>query len=197
LPEFVEEYEKTNDILSEIEADISVPQLLMGIKLPIYHRKDLVKHDLILGMLVDVLFGRSSDFYQTLLSKELINESFSKEATLNPCHSYILIGGETKYPGLLRDEIKNHLQNASAISISEERFEQMKRRFVGSFVQAFNYIEFIANNFSKYHFLGHSLFEMLELYQDITIDDIYQMSKELEKEEYYASVIMNPSKKSA
>ena len=156
-----------------------------------------MQHGLILGMLIDVLFGKSSDFYQSLLTKKLINESFSKEAQLHPCHSYILIGGETKYPEQLREEIKKHLHNASAISITEERFEQMKRRFVGSFVQAFNYIEFIANNFSKYHFLGHSLFEMLELYQDITIDDIYQMSKELEKEEYYASVIMNPLKKSA
>jgi len=197
IPSIEEDYKPIKDIRQTIEADISSPQLLMGVKLPVYHETQLVKHDLILGMVLDVLFGKSSTFYQDLLTKGLINDSFSKEATLDPSHSYILVGGDTKYPEELEVRIKEQLQSASQISITEERFDQMKKRFIGSFVQAFNYIEFIANNFSKYYFQGHSLFEMLELYQDITIKDIYDMSHELEKEEFYASVIMNPLKKGA
>jgi len=197
IPSIEEDYKPIKDIRQMIEADISSPQFLMGVKLPVYHETQLVKHDLILGMVLDVLFGKSSTFYQDLLTKGLINDSFSKEATLDPSHSYILVGGDTKYPEELEVRIKEQLQSASQISITEERFDQMKKRFIGSFVQAFNYIEFIANNFSKYYFQGHSLFEMLELYQDITIKDIYDMSHELEKEEFYASVIMNPLKKGA
>lgn len=197
IPLIKEDYTPINVPKEIIEADISSPQLLIGVKLPVYHETELVKHDLILGMLLDVLFGKSSDFYQDLLTRELINDSFSKEATLDPSHSYVLVGGETKFPEELEVCIKERLLNASRISISEERFEQMKKRFIGSFVQAFNYIEFIANNFSKYYFQGHSLFEMLELYQDISIKDIYEMSHELEKEEFYASIVMNPLKKGA
>lgn len=197
IPEIPEDYKPIEVKQSFIEADISSPQLLMGVKLPVYHEKDLVRHDLILGMLLDVLFGKSSDFYQDLLTRELINDSFSKEATLDPSHSYILIGGESKQTDELEFCIRKRLLTASQISISEERFIQMKKRFIGSFVQAFNYIEFIANNFSKYYFQGHSLFEMLELYQDITIEDIYEMSHELEKEEFFTSVVMNPLKKGA
>lgn len=197
IPIIPEDYNPIQVKQSNIEADISSPQLLMGVKLPVYHEKDLVKHDLILGMLLDVLFGKSTDFYQDLLSRELINDTFSKEATLDPSHSYILIGGESKHINELEFCIRKRLQNASQISISSERFELMKKRFIGSFVQAFNYIEFIANNFSKYYFQGQSLFEMLELYQNITIDDIYKMSHELEKEEFYTTVVMNPLKKGA
>ena len=82
VPDKIEDYNPTYQLHSEIEADISVPQFLLGIKLPIYNTTGLVKHDLVLGMLLDVLFGKSSDFFQTLLTEGLVNESFSKEANL-------------------------------------------------------------------------------------------------------------------
>lgn len=188
------EYSKVLIKDSTIYADIVTPQVLLGYKLPPLQKKDTIKLDLMLGMLLDVLFGKSSDYYQELMNQTLINDSFGKEAALDPHYSYIVVGGDTNHPKELLESLRNRLLQADKIEITDETFLKMKRRFVGSFVTAFNYLEFIANNFSKYYYLDHSLFDMLHLYKDITKEDLYKLAEELTHSDYITEVTLLPSK---
>jgi predicted Zn-dependent peptidase len=175
--------------------DVSTPYLIAGIKLPVYHGRDLLKNDLLLGIVLDQVFGKSSSFYQEALDQNLINDSFGKEASLTTYYSNILIGGETKYPQDLLSLIRKHLKEAKNLSLTEEEFLRIKKRFIGSFVTAFNYLEFIANNFYKYHHLGHSLFDMISLYQEISLEDVDHFIKTTNCIDHMTHMILMPNKK--
>ena len=48
----------------------------------------------------------------------------------------------------------------------------MKKQFIGEFISSLNSPEYIANQYSKLYFEGVSVFDMLDIIDNITLDTI-------------------------
>jgi len=162
------------------EMEIQAAKVFVGIKDPIVGRsgKDLLKSDLTLEIIFDLMFGGSSDYYESMLNTGLINDSFSYETTFEPSFGFSIVGGDTKYPDELAASLLETLEKAGDIDFNEDEFERIKKKKMGRFLTALNSVEFIANQFTQYMFNDVDLFSIIEVIDEITIDDLQRMARD-------------------
>lgn len=153
---------------------VSLPKCFIGFKEkqgPLAG-KQLLKHELATKVMLDVLFSPSSDFYQSLYDDNLISDSFGSEYNLGANYAFSVIGGETRNPEELLARLKAGLGKALQDGISSETFERSRRKKLGSFLRMMNSPESLANEFTKYAFRHMSLFDILPLYEELTVADV-------------------------
>lgn len=54
----------------------------------------------------------------------------------------------------------------------------MKKQFIGEFISSLNSPEYIANQYAKLYFEGVSVFDMLDIVENITLDSINETAKQ-------------------
>ena len=168
---------RIKDLTEEME--IGAAKVFVGIKDPIVGRKgkELLKADLILEIIFDLMFGGSSDYYETMLNKGLINDSFSYETTFEPSFGFSIVGGDTKFPDELAADLLKTLQDAPLIQFDPSEFDRIKKKKMGRFLTALNSVEFIANQFTQYQFNDIDLFSILDVIEEITVADLSEMAR--------------------
>lgn len=191
-----EKFENSRDIIKkdELKLDISVPNFLMGIKEVVIDDKkeNIIKKELVFSILIDMFMGKSSKNFQSLLSKELINDSFGIDITFEKSYGFFLIGSDTNVPKELEKELKELFKGIKEHSFNEERFLISKKQIIGGFIHALNSIEFIANQFTKYYYYNQSLFDVLDILHSITLKDIINELDFFTNEEAYSTFTIFP-----
>ena len=155
---------------SEEKMQVSTPKVFVGVKGVVSDKdspKKLLKIDLALDILLEMLFGNSSDYYEHILAEGLANDSFGFESSHEPDASFCLIGGDTSEPDELAASIKKRLLSVAGIELNEDEFMRIKRKKIGQFLAALNSVEFIANRFTEYAFNGLSLFDVVTELEDL------------------------------
>jgi len=180
-----------------IEHDILLPNCLLGIKCAgtDINEVDMLKKELVYSILFDILIGKSTENYQNLLSKGLINDTFGMDTVFDQTYGYILMGSNSNKPDELYKELKNILLSADIQKVDKIHFERTKKQIIGGFITALNNLEYIANQFTKYHFLNTSLFKVLNNAKAITIEDVEEAKKLLLDESHYTTFTINPKNK--
>ncbi len=154
--------------------EIQTPKVLIGIKDRHINLEGqaLLKYELAIEMVYDLVFGSSSSYYEDMLSKGLINDSFTYETSFDLSFGFSLIGGDTKYPDELATSVKERLSSIQTLELTEEEFNRVKNKKVGRFLSALNSMEFIANQFTQYAFNGIELFSINDTLQALTLEDL-------------------------
>lgn len=162
-----------------IEMEVQTAKVFLGIKDPVINRsgRELLKADLTTEIIFDLIFGGSSNYYETMLNEGLINDSFSYETTFEPSFGFSIVGGDTRYPDELATSLRKKLESIGEMSFDDNEFKRIKNKKMGRFLSALNSVEFIANQFTQYAFNDIDLFSILEILEEITIDDLHEMAK--------------------
>jgi len=186
---------KAHVLSTEIEKEVLVANFILGIKLSsINDRLEYMKKELCLSVMMDLVLGKSTENFKTLLANNLINDTYGMDISLSDRYSYFLIGSETNNPVELKEAITEIFSNMKDLDITDELFLRTKKQTIGGFIQALNSLEYIANNFTKYYFEGASLFDILEVSQNITKEDIYNTMDEFLDLKRYSSCTVIPKK---
>ena len=150
-----------------------------------------VKRNIIGKIVLDLLFGRSSKFYNELYSEGLINESFDIEYSLESEYGYSLLAGESKNPHKVYEFVLKTLEEYYIAGITENELTRQINIAKSSYICQFNNIEETARAIMESHFNNYNLYNTLDVYDTITTEDINSAIKELKKEFSVLSVI-NP-----
>ncbi|MDW3829811.1 pitrilysin family protein [Staphylococcus saprophyticus] len=156
------------------------PRLMLGFKNnPLVDEPDasFVKRDLEMTLFYEMLFGEETDFYQSLLNEDLIDETFGYQFVLEPTYSFSVITSATQYPDKLKALLLTEIENNQGQLNDEEAFSLLKKQFIGEFISGLNSPEYIANQYTKLYFEGVSLFDLLEIVESITLESVYETSK--------------------
>lgn len=81
-----------------------------------------------------------------------------------------MLGGDTKDPDRLMERIREQLDEALSNGIRAEDFERSRRKKIGGFLRMLNSPEAIANQFTNYKLKGCDLFDVLPIYESLTLD---------------------------
>lgn len=156
------------------------PRLMLGFKnepLSNEPNEAFVKRDLEMTLFYELIFGEETDFYQSLLNDELIDETFGYQFLLEPTYSFSVITSATQYHDklktLLLDEIRNNLGKLDDL----EAFSLLKKQFIGEFISGLNSPEYIANQYTKLYFEGVSLFDLLEIVESISLESVNETAQ--------------------
>lgn len=170
---------------STLEMDVLKPKVIVGIKAKetSLSGRDMLKHELSIQLALDVLFGRSSDFYTDVYEKGMIDESYSYDFSLEKGFGFALVGSDTNQADELVEAIQNVLQKTQEKwPFGADELERVKRRKIGFYLRALNSIEFIANQFTRYAFNDMNLFDAVPVIEELTVADVQQAFASLQGE---------------
>lgn len=152
--------------------------------------KELVKREIVTNILLEMLFGKSSKFYQELYSEGLIDASFGGQYVGHKNYGHSIVAGQSYKPEVVLERINTYLEEIRNEGLNEEDFERIKNKDIGSNIMGFNSVEFIANNFINYFFLDFLFLDYLDVYDSISFEDaLNRFNKHYRKDNYTLSVI--------
>lgn len=172
---------------------VSMPRVIVGFKdvHPGLPGPELFTRELSADILLELIFGQATEFYRGLYESELIDDGFhgSHSALADVGHS--MIGGDTPDPDRLEGAILGELERIRRDGIDTEGFERQKRALTGSFLRYFNSLEFTANHFCGYQFLGIDLLDLIDRLHAVEVGDLDRLLDEhLDPERVSTSVIL-------
>ena len=109
--------------------------------------------------------------------KHLIDETFGYQFVLEPSYSFSIITSATQQPDELKELLLNELKKYRGQLVDQEAFDLLKKQFIGEFISSLNSPEYIANQYAKLYFEGVSVFDMLEIVENITLESVNETSE--------------------
>ncbi len=155
-----------------------------------YGGKQLHKKIIGMSLLLELLFGQSSAFYEKLYNDGTINSSFGTQYDNDIYYAHAIVGGESKEPYKVCDEV---LAAIADIQIDEADFERTRKAFIGKFIKQFNGVEWLANTFVDMLMNDVDLFDYLDLINEIDTNYLKQLANSVLQKENMAVSIVEPN----
>ncbi|WP_414052673.1 EF-P 5-aminopentanol modification-associated protein YfmH [Macrococcus animalis] len=160
------------------EDNVQMDKLMLGIKTDNFKSADnLILTELKMLFALDLLFGEQTDFYQSLMKDQLIDDSFGFNFTIEPTFSHMFIAGASHDIERLKHLLISQLYNFDALN-DHKSFDLITRQTIGEYVSSMNSPEYIANQFTRYYFNDVILFDLLPLLEQLTLEDCIATYKE-------------------
>ena len=184
--------EPSDVFLKKIEKklEVSMPSFEIGFKET--PQSDTMRARLLSEMCLEMIFGESTEFYQSLYSKGVINSTFGTEVMSGDGYFVNILGGEAPDPELVYDEIVAEIDRVKAEGLSEELFENVKKQFYGGRISSFNTVENVASSALSAYFEGHDAFDALDIISSLTFEELCKHFKGQFNEKYNSISVINP-----
>jgi predicted Zn-dependent peptidase len=160
-----------------IEMTVQTPKCYIGFKdsSPSRKGKELMRHELTVNLLLEMMFGKSSPNYEKLYEEGLIDQTFSFDYTEENGFGFSMLGGDTQAPDEFVERVAGMIESFKKESISEETFERARKKKIGAFLRALNSPEFIANQFTRYAFNEMDLFDVIPVFESLEVSEVEQV----------------------
>ncbi|HZE99796.1 MAG TPA: pitrilysin family protein [Planctomycetota bacterium] len=126
------------DRVVRAEMAVSRPRILMGFKDLQPAGTKALEREIQSSVVLDQLFGRSSEFYSKHYESGLIDDSFSFSYNSEDAFGFSLIGAECDEPERLAEEVLLELHRARKGSLKTKDLERSKRKRLGKFIRSFD-----------------------------------------------------------
>ncbi|WP_339290813.1 pitrilysin family protein [Paenibacillus sp. FSL W8-0187] len=174
---------------------VSLPKCLFGFKEKQVGltAEEQLRRDLTTKLMMDLLFGSSTELYQQLYDEDLISDSFGHEYNSSPQYAFSAVGGDTKDPDHLLERIRTEVDKLKATGFQVSDFERARKKKMGGYLRMLNSPENIAHEFTRYQFRGVDFFKVLSVYESITIDDVNRRLQEhVDWDQLAVSIVVSP-----
>lgn len=191
---YPDEPERIKKQYIEERLSTSMPLFSIGIKDTNLNKggRDLVKQDLSTNILLEILFGESSQFYNDLYARGLVDNSFESYYAGKKDYGHSLIIGQSNEPSKVYEEVLKHIKIAKKGKISNGVFQRIKNKNIGGFLMGLNSLDFISDCFVDNHFGNFLFLDILDVLDGINIEDIEnRLIEDIDEEEMVLSII-NP-----
>lgn len=151
---------------------VAMPIFTIGFKENIKTPRRSLKECVESEILLDIMAGRTSELYESLLNDGLINTTFDTEYFEGYGYSAHIFTGESFEYEKVRERINDEILRVQEFGVDEKEFERIKKKHYGGYIMNFNDIDSIANSLVGSYFNGDGMFDQLEVLGSITAEDI-------------------------
>lgn len=145
-------------------------------------------------ILLEIVAGKSSRLYNSLLEQGLINDSFSAYFFTGFNFACEIFEGESKEPQKVKQAIKQELERLRKEGIDSSDFLRAKNSLYGKDVMLYNSVERIASALVGCAVDRHGLFEVNDVMFSVTTQDINNRLLLNLREENCAMSVIEPIK---
>ncbi|HFI0301733.1 TPA: M16 family metallopeptidase [Streptococcus suis] len=132
-----------------------------------------------LQLLFAMLFGWTSKRYQALYEDGIIDSSFQFQIEVNPDYHFVVITTDTESPIRLSSLIIKAIQQFEKdMDITDDQLHLLKNEMYGDFIRSLNSLEFTASHFIEYLFNDETIFDLPEIIQSITLEDVMEVGRQ-------------------
>lgn len=156
------------------EQPVASPRVLIGWKdAPVQAGPDLLRRSLEQGLLLELLFGRSTAFYEAHYASGLLDGSFSHGWSGGRSgFAYAAVGGETRDPEAFVSTVMARVREAKATGLDRDDFGRMRNRAYGSFVRSWNSVEQVVSQVTSATLNGWDVLGYVEAVEAVTLEDL-------------------------
>lgn len=158
----------------EQKLSVSIPLFMMGFKDTDtgYDGDALLKKNIEMEILLKMIFGKSSSFYQELYEQGLINSGFSMEYSMQPDYAYSSASGESKDPQKVYERMLAEVRRVQKEGLDPDDFQRVKKVIWGDYIRSYNDVEDYAHAFLTLWFMGIDYFDYYKVYETVTFRDV-------------------------
>ena len=150
---------------------------------------DMIKKIVIGKIALDILFGKSSSFYNRLYDQGLITDSFDTEYVCENEFSHSIISGESTSPEKVKEEILKEISN-TIDNINFKDFTRQKILNKSSHIRSFNSPENVASANLESIFNKFNNYNFDKIIDQVTLNDINNHIKTMTEDLCVHSVIL-------
>lgn len=177
----------------EMTMAVSMPLFLAGYKcVGGEEGEDILRRSIIGDMACDILFGDSSPLFTRLYEEGVINGSLGGNFDILSGAAYLYVGGDTKEPRRVFDEIDREAQRLAREGIDEDFYQQIRRATYGQMLRSLNSFENIAVSMAEGHFRGFDYYRFPEIFETVTKADVEDFLRTNVRRENAAISIIYP-----
>ncbi|MEK3906723.1 EF-P 5-aminopentanol modification-associated protein YfmH [Oceanobacillus sp. FSL W7-1309] len=157
-----------------MDISVPIPKVFIGHKEPNAIRQDrkLLNYELSLNVLFEIMFGESSEAYEKMYNNGFLSIPFTYDRTNERDFGFSIIGGESQEPEAIIQIIDDTISRFQKESINKEHAQRVINKEIGSFLKSINSPQFIANQFTRYHFNETNLFDTLPTLENLSVKDL-------------------------
>ncbi|MBE7040998.1 MAG: insulinase family protein [Ruminococcaceae bacterium] len=154
--------------------DVSVPMFMLGFKDPDcgYDGRELLKKDLELSVICELLFGKTSPLYTDLYEGGYILGGMDSETACEVLYGYVSLSGESRQPEKVRDMVFEGIKKVQETGLLDADVERVKRAMTGQYIKQFNNLNAVAHQYIAQVFNDVSLFDFPSVMEEITLDSL-------------------------
>jgi predicted Zn-dependent peptidase len=172
--------------------DVSRSRVLLG-----YKDRSLLadeaqrrQRNLVTRLLLDSLFGASSDLREALRSQGLVDDTLSASYMSEANFGVTAVGCECDEPELVIDALRRVMTDFDAEPLSADHLERARRKVLGSYVRSFASVKGMAFSHAKEALQGLAPFHNLERMQAVQLADLVERRASHFVDDAFASTIV-------
>ncbi|MBR6514284.1 MAG: insulinase family protein [Clostridia bacterium] len=173
---------------------VSMPMFAIGVK-DVDISSDpteRMKKNAAISVISDMLFGKSSSFYNNMYDEGMISGSLDLWAEHNKSYSFITLSGEAQDPDSVYNRFLELIAKTKAEGLDREEFVRCKRVMYAGMVKSFDSTEEIANNFLGYVFDDGDILDFTDIMGNLDYDYTNELFKTMFRDEYYTLSTVYP-----
>ena len=144
-----------------------------------------MKESAAISVMTDILFGKSSEFYNKLYEDGLITGDLDIWDEHNHSYSFVCLSGESNDPEAVYNRFLEYAESVYDNGIDPEEFVRCKRIMYSSFVRSFDSTDEIANNFLSYVFDGGDMLDYSEVVASLDLEFTNGLFRKIFKKRHY------------
>lgn len=172
-----------------LQMPVAKPIFEIGFKTPARDGIEGVEDNLYYGILFDILFGSTSDFFETARLKGLLNEEFSVGMFSGRGHAFPLARGESSNPDAVLELIQVELDAFKTVPPSREEFERIKRATYGSMVRSYNNVDSVAGTLTDAALADVAPFASIDMAADASYEKMIEKLTALDEDNAAISIV--------
>ncbi len=176
---------------SEIKMPVAKPQFAIGFKRPDADGQESLDEYIYLNMIMDMIFGDTSEFYKRMRDSGALNDAFKVSAFSGRNYSLPFISGESDDPDAVFEAAKNEIRRFKEAPPDKELFERIKKMNYGYVVRAYNNTESVSQYMLDAVMLGLPPYAVVDTVADASYEEMCRRLRSIDEENSCIAII-NP-----
>ena len=164
-----------------VEREIYQPLVECGWRLEreVPQGKELLRHRIVGDLFFELLLGPTSTAYAAWYKEEFIDSTFYYSFVADATMHYLIMAVSSPKFEELAPIWQAHLANwQESVDLNEEHLALVLKGRLGDVLQMFNTLEYIAYELIDSVFNEYELFDIMDILQSVTLEDLIQFGRE-------------------
>ena len=159
--------------------EVATPKLAIGIRgNDIIKEEEKFRYKLMLKLLFSMMFGWTSQRFQSLYEAGKIDNSLTLEVEVEELFHFIILTMDTQEPVSLSHQFRSAIkQFEKDPDVNQEHLDTIKSEMFGDFLQGLNSLEYSATQF-EYFSDGSTSYDLPKILQGISLQDIIKLGRQ-------------------
>ncbi|WP_312640609.1 insulinase family protein, partial [Hydrogenoanaerobacterium sp.] len=181
-----------NEPRVEMKLPVAMPMFNIGFKEIPGSKRENSMNQVLDEILVEILAGEASPLYRRMYDNALINSTFGSEVFTGRDFISTLFSGESRDPDKVYEEICTEIERVQREGIDHAAFDRCKKAIYGRYIRMLNNVEGVAGALMQSHFCEFTIYELVDLIADCTIEQLTKHLQDNFSREHSAISIIYP-----